>query len=470
MEKIRFGTDGWRAVIAREFTVDNVVKVSQAVSTWLLNRGEKPVVVVGHDCRFGGEMFANSFATVLALKGVKVKLAPDFVTTPMISNAVVLLEASLGVVITASHNPPEYNGIKLKGAYGGPLFDNELKDIEDLITEDYDINLDNISWEEQVEHGLIEYVDLEDLYLKQIEKNFDLSFIRDSKLNFAFDAMFGSGRRVFKKILPGVKCHNCSNDPFFNGIPPEPLERNLISFAEKIGKSWKVDAGLAVDGDADRIAMFDADANYINSHNVILLLIHYLAGYRKQTGKIVTGFSSTLKIEKLAAHYGLSVQRVKIGFKQIAEIMLKEDVLLGGEESGGISIKGNIVERDGIWMGLTLMQFMAESGKSIAELLNEVYSITGKFEYAREDLRIDKILKSRIIRKCTDDGFSNFGEFKVKRIENLDGWKYFFNDHEWLMIRPSGTEPVLRIYAEGENMERAKKILLEAYNTINSLD
>ncbi len=469
MEKIKFGTDGWRAVIAREFTVENVARVSLAISIWLQSRFQEPVVVVGHDCRFGGEMFANTVAKVLALKGIKVKLAPDFVSTPMVSNGVVLLEASLGILITASHNSYEYNGLKVKGSYGGPLFDLDLKNIEDLISEDNEISLDNISWEEQLEHGLIEFVDLEDLYIKHIRQSFDLSIIKDSDLKLAFDPMFGSGQRVLKKLLPAVKCHNCRVDPFFNGIAPEPLQHNLIDFSEKIRKTWNVDAGLAVDGDADRIAMIDHEGNYIDSHHILLLLIHYLAGYKKLKGKIVTGFSSTVKVEKLAEHYGLSVQRVKIGFKQIAEIMLKEDVLVGGEESGGISIAGNIPERDGIWMGLAIWQYMAESGKSISKLIDEIYKITGKFSYARQDLRIERDLKSRIIRKCNEGEFTHFGEFKVSKIETLDGWKYFFNDSEWFMIRLSGTEPLLRTYAEAENEEKVQKLLRIGYDTLMNI-
>ncbi len=469
MEKIKFGTDGWRAVIAQDFTVENVAKVSLAISTWLLRRFQEPVVVVGHDCRFGGELFAKTVAKVLALKGIKVKLAPDFVSTPMVSNGVVLLGASLGIVITASHNPADYNGLKVKGSYGGPLFDVDLKNIEDLISDDNEISLDSINWEEQLERGIIEFVDLEDIYAKHIRQSFDLSIIKNADLKLAFDAMFGSGQRSLKKILPKVKCHNCYVDPYFNGIPPEPLLHNLIDFSEKIRKSWKVDAGLAVDGDADRIAMFDAEGNYIDSHHIMLLLIHYLAGFKKLKGKIVTGFSSTVKIEKLAEHYGLDVQRVKIGFKQIAEIMLKEDVLVGGEESGGISIGGNIPERDGIWMGLTIWQFMAESGKSIRELIEEIYKITGSFAYARQDLKIDRELKTRVIRKCKEGGFTHFGEFKVEKVETLDGWKYFFNDSEWFMIRPSGTEPLLRTYAEAENEEKVQELLSKGYETLMNI-
>ena len=429
MEKIKFGTDGWRAIIAKGFTVENVARVSSAIARWLLINKPDPSVVVGYDCRFGGEMFAETVTKVLALKEIKVFLVPDFVSTPMVSYGVARLHASLGVFITASHNPPEYNGIKIKGSYGGSLFETELKDIEALIHESNDISLDTIKWEDLIDQNLIEYVDLEAMYLENIKRNFDLVLIKKSGLKFAFDAMYGSGQKVIKKILPNIKCLHCTKDPFFNGIPPEPVQQNLIEFSERIIKLWKVDAGLAVDGDADRIAMYDKEGNYIDSHHIMLLLIHYLAGYKKLSGKIVTGFSSTVKVEKLAAHYGLPVQRVKIGFKQIAEVMVKEKVLVGGEESGGISVTGNIPERDGIWMGLTIIQFMAETGKSLRDLVEEVYDITGRFAYQRQDLKVTSELKTKIVRKCREKEYNSFGKFKVQMVEDLDGWKYYFNEN-----------------------------------------
>jgi len=466
MQSIKFGTDGWRAVIAREFTVENVSRVSSAIASWVVNKRSKPKVVVGYDCRFGGRMFAETVAKVLALKNIHVYLSPSFVSTPMISNGVLHFGADLGIIITASHNPPEYNGLKVKGPYGGPAFTNDLKDMEGLIPEFNEISLDSIHWGDLIDRDLVEYVDLENLYLQQIREHFDLGQIKASGLKFAFDAMYGAGQRVIKKVLPSVKSLHCSLNPFFDGTPPEPLHHNLLEFSEKIKNNWKVDAGLAIDGDADRLAMYDSKGNYIDSHHVILLLIHYLAGYRKQKGKIVTGFSSTVKIEKIAAHYGLEVQRVKIGFKEITEIMLKEDVLIGGEESGGISIKGNIPERDGIWMGLTLFQFMAETGKTLDDLLKEVTEITGPFAFERQDLKLDREVKNKIIRKCTENGLVQIGKYKVVKMENLDGWKYFFNNKEWLMIRPSGTEPVLRMYAEATTRVRAVDMLKTGYTEL----
>ena len=466
MNAIKFGTDGWRAIIAKDFTVRNVARVSAAISNWLFKKYQDATVVVGYDCRFGGKMFSETVAKVLAFKGIKVLLAPDFVTTPMVSLGVKQLKATLGIMITASHNPPEYNGLKLKGPHGGPLFDADIKNVEALIPDDNIINLETIRWEELLDQRRVEYTDLESLYIEEIQKHFNLKKIAHSGFRFAFDAMHGAGQNVIRKIMPGIKCLNCTVDPFFKGIPPEPLEHNLITFSEKIRNNWKVDAGLAVDGDADRIAMMDHTGRYVDAHHIMLLLIHYLAGYKKLKGKVVTGFSSTVKVEKLARHYKLPVHRVKIGFKEISEVMMKENILLGGEESGGISIAGAIPERDGIWIGLTLFEFMADANKSLTTLIEEVYAITGAFTYQRQDLKIDKDLKARVLKNCKEHPYSNFGSFKVSRVESLDGWKFFFNSDEWYMIRPSGTEPVLRTYAEAKTAERVTEIMRAGYEVI----
>jgi phosphomannomutase len=471
MNKIKFGTDGWRALIAEDFTVENVARVSRASALWLSNhfKDEEHKVVVGYDCRFGGKMFAETVARVFAHAGIKVFLSNDFVSTPMVSLGILKLNAQLGVVITASHNPPEYNGFKLKAKYGGPLLDIALKNIEDMIPPSNEIHLDSLIFNEYVNKGLIEYADLEEMYIDHVKQSFDLNAIGNSGFWFAFDAMYGSGQKVLEKILPETKLLHCERDVMFGGIPPEPLLKNLQEFASFIKKDKEIDCGLAIDGDADRIALFDKYGNYIDSHHTILLLIHYLHHYKKLSGVVVTGFSSTVKVEKLCNYYGLQVRRVKIGFKDICKVMLEENVLVGGEESGGIAVSSHIPERDGIWMGLLIWQFMTETGKSLDELIDEVYEITGKFAFERSDLRLNNELKSKIIEYCQDGKFSQFGDYKVRNVETLDGFKYFFNDSEWVMIRPSGTEPLLRTYAEAETKEKCREILQSCYDTIMNI-
>jgi phosphomannomutase len=468
IKRIKFGTDGWRAIIAREFTVENVAGVSLACAAWVNMKYKNPKVVVGFDTRFGGAMFAETVTKVLASKGIEVITCKNFVPTPAVSYAITALEAVFGIVITASHNPSDYNGYKLKGIHGGPLMEEDIRNIENLINPEKEIDLDQISLENLTEKGLVSFMDIEALYTDHLKRSFHLDLIAKSRFRFAFDPMFGSGQNIMKKILPGVKSINNNPDPLFNGTSPEPLARNLQDFMSFIAKGGIYDCGLAVDGDADRIALINSKGEYIDSHHVILLLIHYLAGYRQQTGKIITGFSSTVKIEKLAAHYNLEVERVRIGFKDISKHMLKEDVLVGGEESGGIGVKGHIPERDGIWMGLLIWQMMAESDKSLETLINEIYSITGAFAFERSDLHIDKELKIRVMEKCKRNSYKNFGSYKVKNIEDLDGYKYFFDDDTWLMLRASGTEPVLRTYAEAKTREEALQILEEARKVIMS--
>jgi len=468
MTKIKFGTDGWRAIIAKDFTEDNVARVSVAVAVWLNQKYKNPTAVIGYDFRFGGKMFAQTVAKVLAKYEIKVLISDCQVSTPAVSLAVVKQFAQIGVMITASHNPPDYNGYKLKGEYGGPLLEDSTKEIETIIPEEHGLILDSLKFEDFIKTGFIKEVDLEELYIKHVYNNFDIEALRKSKFNFAFDAMYGAGQNVMRKLFPDIALLHCENNPSFNGVPPEPLHKNLLELSNFIADSGNIDCGLAVDGDADRIALYDNNGNYINSHLIILILIYYLTEYKKLKGKVVTGFSSSVKIEKLCKKYNIPVQRVHIGFKDICKVMLHDDVLVGGEESGGITCKGHIPERDGIWMGLTIWQFMNETNKNISQIINEVYNITGTFFYSRNDLRIEEKFKKTLIQACKNNSFKQFGELKVQRVETLDGYKYFINENEWLMIRPSGTEPLLRIYAEASSVERVKLFLDEALKAVET--
>ena len=459
MYKIKFGTDGWRAVIGDGYTFENVSRLTEAVAKWLHQNFENPNIVIGYDCRFNGKIFTELVAKTLAKLGIKVILQESFTSTPSVSFATVTLKADLGIVITSSHNPPEYSGYKLKGNHGGPLQEEYLREIESLIPEQSTSKVNEISMEHFVKEGTIEYRDLDRLYVDNVREKYDMLAFNNTNFEFAFDSMMGSGQKIMHDILPHIYHINKEVNPTFHGIAPEPLEKNLVLFSNFIKSEGNVSCGLAVDGDADRIALMNSKGEYIDSHHTILLLIHLLAGYKKDSGKIVTGFSSTTKVEQLASHYGLEVQRVKIGFKQISEVMLKEKVLVGGEESGGIAIAGHIPERDGIWNGLAIWQWMIETGKTIEELIQEIYDITGAFAYKRNDLKITEALKLKVIDYCKNNEITHFEDEKVLRLETLDGFKYFLNEDEWVMIRPSGTEPVLRTYAEGRTKERAKQLI-----------
>ena len=466
MYQIKFGTDGWRAIIAKDFTVENVARLTEGTAIWLKKNFEHPSVVLGHDCRFAGELFCDTVAKVLCYNGIKVFLAKDFVSTPMISLGTNTRNASLGIIITASHNPPSYNGFKLKASYGGPLTPEKTTEIEPLIPDTSVTPLDELKLEKFESTNLLEWINLEDEYVAQVEKSFDLESIRKSKLNLAYDAMYGSGQNVMRRLFPDATFLHCDYNPGFDGQAPEPILRNLLEFSELIKVAGDIDCGLVTDGDADRIGLFDEKGNFVDSHHIILLLIHYLAKYKKLKGKVCTAFSTTVKIKKMCAHYGLELETVKIGFKYICGIMVKEDVLVGGEESGGIAIKGHIPERDGIWMGIVLWEFMAKSGKTLKELIAEVYEITGPFAFERVDLQLEEAVKLKVVENCKAGTYNAFGKYKVIRMEDMDGWKYFISEDSWIMIRASGTEPVLRTYAEADTSAAAFAMLAQAKKTL----
>ena len=466
MSQIRFGTDGWRAIIAKDFTVENVSRVAYATAEWTMNNFKNPSVVIGHDCRFGGKLFVETAVKVFVSKGIKVHLAKSFISTPMISMGVKELKASIGVVITASHNPPEYNGYKLKGYFGGPLSSEKVEEVESLIPTEDKIYLNQVDINLQIKKGNINIVDLEKMYLDRVKSSFDLDAIKNSGLNFAYDAMYGAGQNVMKKLFPEMTFLHCDYNPSFNDQAPEPIDKNLTKFSELIKNRKNIAAGLATDGDADRLGLYNSKGEFVDSHHIILLLLLYLFKYKNLKGKVVVAASTTPRVVKLAEKWGLDHDTVKVGFKHIAVQMVNEDVLIGGEESGGIAIKGHIPERDGIWMGLVLFEYMAKSGKSLEELISEVYELVGEFKYCRDDLHIEEKLKNSIVKKCNNNEFKSFGEYEVLKVDKTDGFKFFLREEQWLMIRPSGTEPVLRCYAESNDLSGAKAILAACKTTI----
>lgn len=465
MTKIKFGTDGWRAIIAKEYTVENVARVSVATAKWLNEKFESPSVVIGYDCRFGGKMFAETSAKVLASNGVKVLLSSEFASTPMVSLGVVKKKTSIGVVITASHNPPEYNGFKLKGGYGGPMLTADVDEIENIIPEQSDFDV-NSSLQPFVESGMVEYIDLEDMYIKHAEASFDLEAIRNSEMSFAYDAMYGAGKDVMRKLLPDLTFMHTDDNPGFEGVAPEPILRNLGEMSEVIKLSGNIDCAVATDGDADRIGLFDSVGNFVDAHHIILLLIKYLKEEKNYTGEVITAFSCSEKVGKLCKHYGLEQITTKIGFKYVCEYLLNGSFLLGGEESGGMAIQGHIPERDGVWIGLTIWEYMAKSGKTLEELIDEVYDIVGPFAFERIDLHLTEEQKQAVMADCASGAIKNLAGRPVERVDDTDGFKFFFNDDEWMMIRPSGTEPVLRTYCESTSSEEAIKILKEAHKQL----
>jgi phosphomannomutase len=461
MNKIKFGTDGWRAIIADDFTVENVKRVAYATALWLKNNFEAPSAVVGCDPRFAGPLFADVTARVLASEGVKVFRAENsFVSTPMISLGTVRKKASAGIIITASHNPPSYNGYKIKANYGGPATPDDIEKVESYIPDTIELELKSLI--EYQKDGLIEYIDLEGMYIAHVENNFDLEAIRTCGLNWAYDAMYGAGQNVMRHLFPDITFMHCDANPGFDGQAPEPIQRNLTEFEDLIKLSeGEIASGLVTDGDADRIGLYDENGNFVDSHHILLLLIHYMAKVKKQTGEVYSTFSCTSKIQKLCDAYGLNNTVTKIGFKYICDLIVNsgKPFLVGGEESGGIAAAGHIPERDGIWIGLIIWEFMAKTGRSLSDLVQEIYDVVGKFAVERYDLHVTEELKQQIISNSKNGKYASFGSLKVVSTDDMDGFKFFFEDGSWVMIRPSGTEPVLRVYAEAPSSADSFKIL-----------
>lgn len=461
---IKFGTDGWRAIIADDYTVDNVQRVAEATALYMQQHQLKQAVV-GHDCRFGGKLFAETTARVLGAHGIKVHLAKGFVSTPMISLGVVQLKADLGVVITASHNPPTYNGYKLKAAYGGPMIPSAIADVEALIPEQASVTtLPSIK--ELEDKDLVVTADLEQMYLQHARHSFDLQAIEDAGIQLAYDAMYGAGQRVVQTLLPNAVFLHCDDNPGMHGQAPEPIHRNLLLLSETIKNDPHIAAGLATDGDADRIGMYDEDGNFVDSHRLLLILLLYLYKYKGLRGKVVFTFSVTDKMKKMAEQFGLPYEITKVGFKYIAEIMTQEDVLVGGEESGGLAVKGHVPERDGVWVGLLVLEFMAKTGKTMKEIVQEVYDEVGAFAFERDDLHITEAQKQAVIAACKANSYKAFGDYPIQGMEDLDGWKFLLGGENWVMVRASGTEPVLRVYAQAPDMAEARKMLDAAKATM----
>ena len=454
---IKFGTDGWRGIIAHDFTTANVARVAKATADWVLQQHSHPSIVVGYDCRFGGYLFSQTVINVLVQHGIKVYFDQHFVSTPMISLAANKLGCELGIIITASHNPPSYNGYKLKGKHGGPLLVKYIEEVEALIPAAHPITEKPI--ETLITEGTVELVELEDMYYNHVLESFDIEAINDSGFVVGYDAMYGAGQSILPRLLPHADLMHCDYNPSFMGQAPEPIAKNLQEFENYIKQTKHIDFGLCTDGDADRIGIYDAKGNFIDAHHILLLLIYVLHQYQDMRGKVVIAFSVSDKVKKLCTHLDIPIEVTKIGFKYICEKMITEDVLVGGEESGGIAVKGHIPERDGIWDGLVLIEHLAINGLSLTALIQEVYDIVGGFAYNRLDLHITEDLKQQIITNCRNRVYQSFGYMAVERVEDIDGYKFHFADEECVMIRASGTEPVLRVYGEAGTAPRVNEIL-----------
>ncbi|GIV23379.1 MAG: phosphoglucomutase/phosphomannomutase family protein [Bacteroidia bacterium] len=464
MSAIRFGTDGWRAIIAKDFTFANLSRIVEGTARWLVERYPQPKVMIGYDCRFMAGMFAEAAAQHLAHRGVKVYLSPSFATTPMVSLATVQHQAHLGIVLTASHNPPHYLGYKLKAPYGGPAPVSILKEIEALIP-DAPVELPE-AWEELLQARQIEIYDMEALYQNYIKSRFDLRRLSQLPFRIGFDAMYGAGQRIFPRLLPVVHAFRCEYNPSFGGINPEPIPKNLGDFAVFV-QQHNLDFGFVLDGDADRIGMVGKGGKYIDAHHIILLVLHYLVRYKQQRGRVIVSLSCAVRVGEYARRMGLPVEITPVGFKYIAERMqAAEDTLLGAEESGGVAIPSHLPERDGTFIALTILQMLAETGKTLDELIAEIYEVVGPFAVDRLDWHISDERKAAILRLLKEGPPTSFAGRKVLSIDATDGYKLLLEGGEAVMFRASGTEPILRIYTEAPTADRASVLITEGQELV----
>ena len=466
---IQFGTDGWRAVISDEFTFVNVRHVAQAIGETIwenVGSGGQPLVVVGFDTRFLSDRYAQAVSEVLAANGLRVALTKADAPTPVVSFAIPHLGAAGGVMITASHNPPRYNGIKLKAAFGGGASNAETRRVEARIAANLVAGREPARLElaDALARGLVERFDPFPAYREHVLKLVGLRAVGKAHLRVVVDAMYGSGRGYLRDLLTAAGAEvieiRGEMNPGFNGIHPEPIARHLKPLIEMV-PSGRYDLGLAMDGDADRTGAVGPTGRFIDPHCIMTLAFRYLVDECKQTGDVVKTVSTTQMLNRLASRYGLTVHETPVGFNYIADLMLGNNVLLGGEESGGISIKGHIPEGDGVLMGLLLAELVAHYGQSPEALLAEVMAEIGQFEYARNDFRVRPFVKSALVSQLVQLAPKTLAGIPLASINTRDGVKYLLEDASWLLIRPSGTEPVLRVYAEAHDTETVQALLTE---------
>ncbi len=473
---IHFGTDGWRAVISDTFTFHNLRLVTQAIAdavasdAWLNGNanGLNPqprVMVVGFDTRFLSDRYATEAARVLAANGFTVHLAQADAPTPAISYAVRHLNAIGGIMITASHNAPRYNGVKLKAAFGGSASPEQCRKVEVYLNDNEaqarGPNL--MEYEQARQMKLIQRFNPIPAYAEHLRGLIDFDLIAENPQRIVVDSMYGSGRGVIRSILQGSGCEVCEvrgeMNPGFGGVHPEPIGRYLGALAGAIS-TGAGSFGLATDGDADRIGAMDERGNFVDPHKIMALALRYLVRKRGWTGSVVRTVSTTRMIDRLAKKFNLGLRETPVGFNHIADYMLKENVLVGGEESGGISFKGHIPEGDGVVMGLLIVEMVAESGGSLVELVDDLLAEVGPAFYERTDLRLKHpVAKEKMTARLVDEAPAQIGGESVQEISARDGVKYILADDSWLLIRPSGTEPVLRVYAEGRSNEMVKALL-----------
>ena len=468
-QEIKFGTDGWRGIIADDFTFDNVRRVAGAIASYVLKYEDAAHgVFIGYDTRFASQRAAQVAADVIAGAGVPVKLADDYTPTPAVSYAVKTNGAAGGVMITSSHNPWNWNGVKFKGKFGGSATPGIMKKVEEEL---------RAGVMPRGAKAAIENVDLKSAYIEAVCGFADMNLIGKAKFKVAIDSMFGSGRGILAGIFRerGVQHVTIRQElnPLFPGINPEPIEPHIALLQQTVVNE-KCDAGLATDGDADRIGAVAEDGSFVDSHKIFCVLLRWLLERKQWSGDVVRAFNTTRMLDRIAAKHGRKLYETQIGFKYIADLMMEHDILIGGEESGGIGYSRFLPERDGILNCLLLANAMAEEGKPLGQLVADLQRDFGPHYYGRRDLHIPEEIKQDAIQRARSETTKSLGRYRVLKKESLDGIKFFLDaptngngGEAWILFRASGTEPLLRVYAEAASPELVTEILTTAESFVS---
>ncbi len=469
---IRFGTDGWRGIIAEDFTFDNVRICAQAVAQYLKqDRLGRRGLVIGYDTRFASEDFAAAAAEVIAGNSIKVHLCLKPAPTPVVSFAVPATKSAGAIVITASHNPGSWNGFKYKSQDGTSAPEKVTSRIEENITSlvHRGVSVKRLALAKALKEGAVDYVDPSPVYFEHLSRFVDMDKLSRQKLNIVVDPMYGAGIDYFKALLQGgnlkVTEINGERNPSFPGIQPEPIARNLTKLSRSV-VARKADVGLATDGDADRIGIIDERGQFLTQHQVFALLCLYLLEIRGERGAMVRTLTSTMMLARLGKLFGVPVYETPVGFKYVAPLMIKKNAIIGGEESGGYGFRGHVPERDAILAGLYFLDFMAKTRKTPSQLLDYLYSKVGPHYYDRRDFHISLAKRQAIVHLLSSSPPATVAGSSVTETDTTDGFRFFLGDESWLLIRFSGTEPLVRIYAEAESLERARQLLDEGEKLI----
>jgi len=467
---IKFGTDGWRGIIADDFTFENVRRVAGAIAAYILKHEDSRCgLIVGYDTRFNSQRAAQIVSEVLAEAGIPVKLANDYTPTPAVSFTVKQLGAAGGVMVTSSHNPWNWNGVKFKGKFGGSGTPSIMKGIEDELA---------VGAMPSGKKAAIEEVDLKQAYVAAITRFADLEAIAKANFKFAVDSMYGSGRGVLTGIFSDRDIRHVAIrqelNPLFPDINPEPIIPHVAMLQETVVEAG-CDAGLATDGDADRIGAVAEDGSFVDSHKIFSVLLQWLLVRKKWPGEVVRAFNTTRMVDRISAKHGRKLNECAIGFKYIADLMMEREIVIGGEESGGIGYSRFLPERDGLLNCLLLANVMADERKPLGQLVADLQREYGPHYYGRRDLHIPEDVKQQAILRARADGTKRLGSYAVLKKEGLDGIKFFLDAptegngaEAWVLFRASGTEPLLRVYAEAASPELVNEILSSAEIFVNN--